>query len=969
MPLQPLWQPLLPLQPQPLAPLQSQLPAQLQQQSQLSLQPLPPHQIQAPLQPQPHPLPQFNLPPQPQLRPQQALQPHPPPPQPPPRPQLQAPLQPQPLQPQLRQRQPLLPQLQPQLQAHLQPQPLQPLLQPQQPRPQPLLQPPQAQPQLQTWPQLQPQPPQVQLQPQLWPQFQLQLQPQPQPPLRPQLQLQPQLPPQPQSQLQSQPQPQPQTPSTGTPTSPNDSHMIKVLENQNELTRLLMKQQLSSTLPQGSIPVFDGQVLEYKSFIHSFENMIESKTDNQRDRLQFLIQYTKGQAQRLVKSCEYMEPDKGYKKALKLLKENFGNEYKISCAYLEKALSWPQIKPQDAKSLQEYSMFLRSCCNAMEEMSYMEELDTISTIKSIAVKLPYKLREKWRNKAFELQQERQSRVRISDFVSFLEKQALIASDPMFGDLQDQSVVKGKTPVKTRPSKSSSSSYVTSVAPVTGASADPSCLFCSSKHALDSCQKFTKKAHRDKLSFLKTKGICYGCLTPGHISKDCNRRLTCNVCKRTHPSSLHIPTKETVSPSAVSVAESCHIGAGDHESILSIVPVNVKAAKGSHVIQTYALLDPGSSATFCSEDLMTRVSLNTELLQGPDLTNTLLGVIMRFRKEPIGIMADVKSMFHQVAETIKHNFYVDDCARSVSSESDAIQLVRDLTALCSKAKQLLQELCQAGFGWDEPLPQAISKRWMEWTNSLEMIKGFSVQRCLKPEGFGVTRCAELHHFADAKLKRALMSLHQKKIQDALLPDGVEWSFNPPAASHHGGVWERLIRSVRQVLNSTLHQQTTDDEGLQTLFCEVEAILNSRPLSTVSSDPYDLEPLTPNHLLLLKTTPTLPPGVFQKSDIYAKRRWKQVQYMADLFWLRWTKEYLLLLQERQKWTGTKKNFNIGDIVLVVDPTAPRGSWPLGRVLETISDAKGLVRSVKLKTKTSVLERPITKLCRILEADDES
>lgn len=222
-------------------------------------------------------------------------------------------------------------------------------------------------------------------------------------------------------------------------------------------------------------------------------------------------------------------------------------------------------------------------------------------------------------------------------------------------------------------------------------------------------------------------------------------------------------------------------------------------------------------------------------------------------------------------------------------------------------------------------------------------------------------------AHAELKRALMSFNQKKIQDALLPDGIEWSFNPPAASHHGGVWERLIRSIRQVLNSTLHQQTTDDEGLHTLFCEVEAILNSRPLSTVSSEPHDLEPLTPNHLLLLKTMPSLPPGVFQKSDIYAKRRWKQVQYMADLFWLRWTKEYLLLLQERQKWTDKKKNFNIGDIVLVVDPTAPRGSWLLGRVLETMSDEKGLVRSVKLKTKISVLERPITKLCRILEADN--
>ena len=91
------------------------------------------------------------------------------------------------------------------------------------------------------------------------------------------------------------------------------------------------------------------------------------------------------------------------------------------------------------------------------------------------------------------------------------------------------------------------------------------------------------------------------------------------------------------------------------------------------------------------------------------------------------------------------------------------------------------------------------------------------------------------------------------------------------------------------------------------------------------------------------------------------------MANLFWHRWTQEYLLLLQERQKWTEVRKNFNVGDIVLVVDPTAPRGSWPLGRVLETKPDARGLTRSVKLQTKTSVIERPITKLCRLLETEE--
>lgn len=119
------------------------------------------------------------------------------------------------------------------------------------------------------------------------------------------------------------------------------------------------------------------------------------------------------------------------------------------------------------------------------------------------------------------------------------------------------------------------------------------------------------------------------------------------------------------------------------------------------------------------------------------------------------------------------------------------------------------------------------------------------------------------------------------------------------------------------------------------------------------PHDLEPLTPNQLLLLKTLPVLPPGIFHPTDLYARRRWKQVQYMTDLFWHRWTEEYLLLLQERQMWTKVKRNISVGDIVLVVDPTAPGGSWPMGRVLESRPDGKGLVQSVKLQTKTSIYD----------------
>ena len=75
--------------------------------------------------------------------------------------------------------------------------------------------------------------------------------------------------------------------------------------------------------------------------------------------------------------------------------------------------------------------------------------------------------------------------------------------------------------------------------------------------------------------------------------------------------------------------------------------------------------------------------------------------------------------------------------------------------------------------------------------------------------------------------------------------------------------------------------------QTVLCEFDAILHSRPITKASRDPNDLEALTPNHLLLLKTTPSLPPGQFQREEMYARCRWRQVQYMSDLFWKRWTK----------------------------------------------------------------------------------
>ena len=161
---------------------------------------------------------------------------------------------------------------------------------------------------------------------------------------------------------------------------------------------------------------------------------------------------------------------------------------------------------------------------------------------------------------------------------------------------------------------------------------------------------------------------------------------------------------------------------------------------------------------------------------------------------------------------------------------------------------------------------------------------------------------------------------------------------------------------------------EEDVLATDLTEVEATLNSRPLCAITDDPNDLQPLTPNHLLLQRTVSTLPPGTFVKEDILLRKKWRQTQVLADYFWIRWLKEYVPALQERQKWHRPRRNAQVGDLVLLVDQDLPRGRWYLGRIVRVIRGRDGLVRTVEVKTgSSSSLLRPIQKLCLLEETEN--
>lgn len=123
---------------------------------------------------------------------------------------------------------------------------------------------------------------------------------------------------------------------------------------------------------------------------------------------------------------------------------------------------------------------------------------------------------------------------------------------------------------------------------------------------------------------------------------------------------------------------------------------------------------------------------------------------------------------------------------------------------------------------------------------------------------------------------------------------EFVFNAPSASHTGGVWERQIRTVRNILNAILLlcPGRLDDSSLRTVFYEAMSIVNCRPLTVSEIDnPDSLDPLTPNHILTGKTSsPLPPPGEFKKEDMYIRKRWRRVRFLMEQFWSRWRREYL-------------------------------------------------------------------------------
>ncbi|XP_031634739.1 uncharacterized protein LOC116348029 [Contarinia nasturtii] len=202
----------------------------------------------------------------------------------------------------------------------------------------------------------------------------------------------------------------------------------------------------------------------------------------------------------------------------------------------------------------------------------------------------------------------------------------------------------------------------------------------------------------------------------------------------------------------------------------------------------------------------------------------------------------------------------------------------------------------------------------------------------------------------------------EIANIFAADGITFNFNPPSAPSWGGQWESFVKLTKHHLRRMSTPTKFTWEEMSSLLCQIEACLNSRPLSALTTDSNDLDPLTAGHLLIGDPLNMIPePSLLALKDTTLDR-FQAIQKNVQIFWKRFYIEYLHNFQPRQKWQSIKENLAINDLVVIIEDNMPPAKWLMARVIQVQPSTDGLVRVAKLKTKNGEMQRPITKLCRL-------
>ncbi|XP_052743984.1 uncharacterized protein LOC128199256 [Bicyclus anynana] len=213
---------------------------------------------------------------------------------------------------------------------------------------------------------------------------------------------------------------------------------------------------------------------------------------------------------------------------------------------------------------------------------------------------------------------------------------------------------------------------------------------------------------------------------------------------------------------------------------------------------------------------------------------------------------------------------------------------------------------------------------------------------------------------SELYEFLNSEYDEAFKKELANSRISWVMNPPNAPHFGGSWESAVKSFKTHLLRVIGNQILTYEELLTVLCQIEAVLNSRPLGLLSEDPAEPSPITPAHFLNTTPLKLLPAAdvLSEKSSLLS--RFSLLDKLVQSYWKRWRDEYLHTLQVREKWNTESRPIQINTVVLIMQDNAPPLHWPLGIIEKLYTGIDGRSHVALVKTKNGTFKRPVMRLC---------
>ena len=458
---------------------------------------------------------------------------------------------------------------------------------------------------------------------------------------------------------------------------------------------------------------FDGDPINYVSFMRNFETCLEDDADNSRN-LQFLIQHCTGKARDAIESCVNLPVSEGYESAKKTLEENFGLPHVIAKAHLKKLEHLPPLKVSTGSTLLEFARHLEIAERTLRGMGpeFVSDLNHTNTLMELNRKLPYFMRGKWAECAGRII-ESGRRPKFSDFLKFVKDRAKLVNNE-FGEDLVLSSSREKKRVNERGGRfiPKINSFTTKaenglIGNQDGTkkvfSPNRKCPACSGQHVLWKCEKFLKLSYEDREKLALSKRLCFKCLNGGHFKDRCPKEtFKCQVqgCVEDHNTLLHpdpdepmertsatninlngsprntrdgphqnsTPTSQSrgdqrvrqEQQSASGASMTAATGAGERRVYLGVLPVKVKAKEGTQIVETYALLDSGSEVTLCKEQLFSELGT-----RGSKCSYELQGVTGSRKVEGHVVDVVVMSMDGKVSEELLNVRTVEQIPVAVS----------------------------------------------------------------------------------------------------------------------------------------------------------------------------------------------------------------------------------------------------------------------------------------------------------------